>query len=386
MVIPAQNGIEKKDPHYGWELGNFFISGYTRNTKGDNGNPVFLKNVGDKITLYFNLKQDIDHLDGNEALLISEDSNGYDNYFETSVTNFGRGALIIRYTDYENVQHDPITYTNYLNANAKTGADTIVQLFEEGDYEVALNYKIKNNKTKVLGQSILPEYNDYRIFFKFSVRNGNCMVYPFDVATKAELTNSSITENGFYLNLAKSRYLDINIKKEVLKEGTEGVTEDIRFNKPAKDGDQYTEEGIFTISVSNRYTDQLTTKTIYVGSDKVLKAFVTTGLSIEEINNLVTQGAEIADDGTVIQASKEVVIPTENQDFVTEEVSSKDTSPTPTPTSNVPISENLEASKTSETSDEHMNQFQFYIVIIVVIAIIAICIAVIFYKRKRGVK
>lgn len=171
-------------------------------------------------------------------------SYGYDNYFETSVTNFGRGALIIRYTDYENVQHDPITYTNYLNANAKTGADTIVQLFEEGDYEVALNYKIKNNKTKVLGQSILPEYNDYRIFFKFSVRNGNCMVYPFDVATKAELTNSSITENGFYLNLAKSRYLDINIKKEVLKEGTEGVTEDIRFNKPAKDGDQYTEEGI----------------------------------------------------------------------------------------------------------------------------------------------
>lgn len=380
----GSNGIEKKDPHYGWELGNFFISGYTRNTKDDNGNPVFLKNVGDKVTLYFNLKQDIDNLNGNEALSISEDSNGYDEYFETNVTNFGRGALIIRYTNYENVKHEPTIYTNYLNANAKTGADTIVQLFEEGDYEVALNYKIKNNKTKVLGQSILPEYNYYRIFFKFSVRNGNCMVYPFDVTTKAELTNSSITENGFYLNLAKSRYLDINIKKEVLKEGTEGLTEDIRFNKPAKDGDQYTEEGIFTISVSNRYTDQLTTKTIYVGSDKILKAFVTTGLSIEEINNLVSQGAEIADDGTVIQALKEVVIPTENQDFVTEEVSSTDTSPTST--SNVPISENLEASKTSETSDEHMNQFQFYIVIIVVIAIIAICIAVIFYKRKRGVK
>ncbi len=380
----GSNDIEKKDPHYGWELGNFFVSGYTRNTKDENGNPVFLKNVGDKVTLYFNLKQDIDHLNGNEALAISEDSNGYDNYFETSGTNFGRGALIIRYTDYENVQHDPVIYTNYLNANAKTGADTIVQLFEEGDYEVALNYKIRNSKTKVLGQSILPEYNDYRIFFKFSVRNGNCMVYPFDVATKAELTNSSITENGFYLDLARSRYLDINIKKEVLKKGAEGLTEDIRFNKPAKDGDKYTEEGIFTISVSNRYTDQLTTKTIYVGSDKVLKAFVTTGISIEEINKLLSQGAVIGDDGTVIKASKEVVIPPDNQDFATEEVSSTDTSPTST--FNVPINENLEASESSETSDEHMNQFPFYIVITAVIVIIVICIVVIVYKRKRGVK
>jgi|LSQX01.1.fsa_nt_gb hypothetical protein len=378
------NDIEKKDPHYGWELGNFFVSGYTRNTKDENGNPVFLKNVGDKVTLYFNLQQEIDNLNGNEDLSISEDSNGYDKYFETSMADFGYGALIIRYTDYENVQHEPTIYTNYLNANAKTDADTIVQLFQEGDYEVALDYKIKNHKAKVLGQSILPEYNDYRIFFKFSVRNGNCMVYPFDVTTRAELTNSSITENGFYLDLAKSRYLDINIKKEVLKEGTEGLIEDIRFNKPAKDGDQYTDEGIFTIAVSNRYTDQLTTKTIYVGTNKVLKAFVTTGLSIKEINNLVAQGSVIADDGTIISSSTEVVIPSENQDFVTEEVSSTDTSPTAT--SNVSISENLEASETSETSDEHMNQFQFYIVIIVVIAIIAICIAVIFYKRKRGVK
>lgn len=374
----GSNDIENKDPHYGWELGNFFVSGYTRNTKDENSNPVFLKNVGDKVTLYFNLQQDIDHLSGNEALSISEDSNGYDKYFETNKTNFGRGALIIRYTDYENVQHEPTIYTNYLNANAKTGADTIVQLFEEGDYEVALDYKIKNNKTKVFGQSILPEYNDYRIFFKFSVRNGNCMVYPFDVTTKAELTNSSITENGFYLDLAKSRYLDINIKKEVLKEGAEGLTEDIRFNKPAKDGDQYTEEGIFTITVSNRYTNQLTTKTIYVGANKVLKAFVTTGLSIKEINNLVSQGSEIANDGTIIQASTEVLTPSDNQDYATDKATSTDTKPTST--------ENVSKSVSSETADEYIDQSPVYSIIIAVIVIIAICIGVIFYKRKRGVE
>jgi len=82
------------------------------------------------------------------------------------------------------------------------------------------------------------------------------MIFPFDVKTGAELTNTAITENGFYLDLAKSRYLDINIKKEVLKNGADGLTEDIRFNKPAKDGYEYIDEGIYTITVSNRSCHQ----------------------------------------------------------------------------------------------------------------------------------
>ncbi len=77
------------------------------------------------------------------------------------------------------------------------------------------------------------------------------MVYPFDVLTKGELTNSSLTENGFYLDLAKSRYLDIDVKKEVLVQGSDALTEDTRFNRPAKDGEQYTDEGIYTITVRN---------------------------------------------------------------------------------------------------------------------------------------
>ena len=70
------------------------------------------------------------------------------------------------------------------------------------------------------------------------------MVYPFDVLTGEELTNSSITENGFRLDLARSRYLAINVKKQQLKAGADGLTEDVRFNRPAKDGDEYTEEGV----------------------------------------------------------------------------------------------------------------------------------------------
>lgn len=51
----GEEAIDKDDPHYGWNLGNFFLSGYTDEIAESNGNVVFLKNVGDKVTLWFNL-------------------------------------------------------------------------------------------------------------------------------------------------------------------------------------------------------------------------------------------------------------------------------------------------------------------------------------------
>lgn len=122
------------------------------------------------------------------------------------------------------------------------------------------------------------------------------------MSTGAELTNSAFTENGFYLDLAKSRYLNIDIKKEVRKEGENGLTEDTRFNKPARDGEKFTDEGIYTITVSNIYTNQTTTKVIYVGTDKVLKAYAATGLALDDIENMISNGATVAEDGTLIPA------------------------------------------------------------------------------------
>ena len=297
-----KNDITKDDPHFGWNLGKFNITGYTRITNEDTDTPVFLKTVGDKVALWFKLDQDITKLNGDENLKISDDSNGYDEYFGIKETNFKEGTLIIKHSDYQNKNQKPVVYTDYLNSKLNKGADTKVELFEEGDYEVALDYEIEKN-SKVL---LIPktEYFNYRIFFKFSVRNGNCMVYPFDTKTNEELTNTSITPNGFRLDLAKSRYLDINIKKEVLKEGADGLAEDIRFNGPAKDGAQYTSEGIYTITVSNRYTDQQTEKKIYVGNNNLLKAHITTGLSISEIKKKIEAGAEINDDGTIVTVVK----------------------------------------------------------------------------------
>ena len=175
--------IDKNDVHYGWDLGNFFVSGYTDEVTDADGNMVFLKNVGDKVTLWFKLNQNINGLNGKENLSITADTEGYDQYFETPKMDFGRGVLIIRYTDHNNVKAEAAIYTNYLEANAAVGADTKVQLFEEGDYEVALDYEITSDE-------LIDKVGHYRIFFKFSVRNGNCMVYPFDVTTGSELTNS----------------------------------------------------------------------------------------------------------------------------------------------------------------------------------------------------
>ena len=88
--------IEKGDAHYGWELGNFFVSGYTDEVVKDDGSVVFLKNIGDKVTLWFKLNQNIDGLNGKENLTITADTEGYDQYFETPKMNFGRGVLITR--------------------------------------------------------------------------------------------------------------------------------------------------------------------------------------------------------------------------------------------------------------------------------------------------
>ena len=293
--------IEKKDIHYNWDIGQFFVSGFTDKVKESDGNIVFLKNVGDKVTLWFNLNQNINELNGDKDLKITDDTEGYDKYFETERTDFGKGTLIIRYTDYNNNSSEPQVYKNYLAANTSVGADTKVQLFEEGDYEVALDYEVTSDQ-------LIDKVGHYRIFFTFSVRNGNCMVYPLDVSTGSELTNSSMTENGFMLDLAKSRYLQINVKREVLTDSADGLVEDTRSNAPAKDGEKYTEEGIYTITATNQYTNQKTTKKIYVGTNNLMKAVMTSGLSIEEINKLISEGATIDDEGTLTLAKESEVV------------------------------------------------------------------------------
>ena len=365
----GEQEIAKSDIHYGWNLGNFFVSGYTDKRVSNDGSVVFLKNLGDKVTLWFNLYQNINALNGNKALTISSDNEGYDQYFETHKTDFGKGALIIRYTDYNNNKSEPQIYTNYLEANTSFGADTKVQLFEEGDYEVALDYEVTKDE-------LIDTKGHYRIFFKFSVRNGNCMAYPFDIATGSELTNSSMTENGFRLDLAKSRYLKVNIKREVLTDSADGLVEDTRFNGPAKDGAEYTDDGIYTITVSNDYTNQFTVKKIYVGTNNILRAYMTTGLSIPEINHLVAEGATIMDDGTIKLAEK-VIEPEEstNSSQTTESASE----PTNAETENA-----VEVMSVSDSTNVEKTTFPIIMIIVGAVVMTGIIIAVLIIKKKAN--
>lgn len=293
------NEIGQDDPHFGWSLGQFFVSDYTSVEQSTEGYPVFLKTTDDKIRLSFRLEQNINALNGNPLLSINEDANGSDTAFGIPKTNFGHGTLIVRQTNYQNETMEPQIYTDYL-VGIEQGADTEVQLFEEGEYEVSLNYEIKDDPRKLGPISIAPGYSNYKISFRFAVRNGNCIVFPFDVQTHSELTNESYAPNGFYLDLARSRYLDVYIKREVMASGADGLVEDVRFNGPARDGDMYTEDGVYTITASNEYTGQTTVKTIYVGDDPVLKTYAVTGLSIPEINQRVAAGEVITEDGRLV--------------------------------------------------------------------------------------
>ena len=286
--------INNKDPHFGWNIGTFFVNGYTRETTDSKDKtPVFLKNLGDRVTLWFNLIQDIKALNGNSKLIISEDKNAYDQQFEVPKSNFRHGTLIIRFTDHEGVKHDPVIYTDYLAASARTGANTKVELFEEGDYEVALDYEIEDKS------NVISSFNNYRIFFTFRIRNGNCMVFPFDISTGAELKNGAITANGFKLDMARSRYLTIDVERFVIKENSGIFTLDSRFNRPAKDGDSYTDEGMYVFTVKNLYTGaNPTIKTIYVGNTAIYNA-LSNGYSLEEINNKISEGGTLEPNGSI---------------------------------------------------------------------------------------
>lgn len=63
--------------------------------------------------------------------------------------------------------------------------------------------------------------------------------------------------------------------------------------------EKFTDEGVYTLTTKNVYTEQTTVKRIYVGSNKVMIAYVNSQYSIKEINNLLAQGCTINDDGTI---------------------------------------------------------------------------------------
>jgi len=334
--------LDQKDPHFGWDIGQFVINGFSGTIDDTNGNRVFLKNVGDKVTLWFKLYQDIYNLNGDPKLSINEDTNGYDKHFEVPPTNFKHGTLIIQYTDSQNIKHAPIIYTDFLAANASRKADTKVQLFEEGDYEVSLNYEIMHD-------TLVDGFTNYKIAFKFSIRNGNCMVFPFELKADgtrgSELTTGSYAKYGFELDAAKSKYLTVNVKKSNLVIGSDRQLHlDQRYDRPVDMiNDKFTEEGVYNFTFKNNYTGQEGTKTIYVGTNKYIVALATSPYSIEEINKLIAENKILIDEAGNIRIPTPTPTPTPTPPPTSESTTQSDTEPS--------VSESGETTKESDVKE-----------------------------------
>ena len=223
----------------------------------------------------------------------------------------------MRFTDYQGKTHDPKIYTNFLEALSYPGADTRVQLFEEGDYEVSLDYEIKQEGT------LVDKYYNYKIAIEFKIRNGNKKVYPRDVSTGSYLANTSVTENGFVLDWARSRYLQVNVKYSRWTKGADGkYVEDVIFDQPAKETDAYKKTGVYTFTVKNPSTGETTDPTkIYVGSDSVLIAYVNpqnTKYTVEQISNMVdNEGYTISRNGELIPPVVTVSETTSSETIIT---------------------------------------------------------------------
>ena len=339
----GSGSIGSKDPHYGWNLGTFCLSGYT--DTGDKSD-IYLKTVGNKIKLSLKLEQDIKKLNGNSELIIKNDKDGSDGTFQTAKHNMRHGELIIKYTD-EKGQSRITEYSNYLEALASPGADTTVKLFEEGDYEVHLDYAIED-------QDGINRTTYYRTSFSFKIRNGNCIVYIFDAKTGNELSNGDIAPNGFRIDTAKSRYSKLTMKKEILNNTENGLTADTRFNGVVTDGSVYTDEGIYTITADNRADSKIASdvKTIYVGNNSLLKAYTkhlgSPDYTIDKLNKMKKEGYTITNDGEVMSPA----------DVTTVSVTTKKTTTTViTTTSAVSTdSEEIKTQKSIETTSPNNNE------------------------------
>ena len=382
--VDSQDGFENPtvvksdDPHNDWTLGKFYVSGYT-DVIYDEEIPVFLKVPEDKAVLWFNLEHELDKCNGRTDVKVEYIATGSDVYFGTpTISDFGRGTLIIRKTD-KNNRKERYIYTNYLEASATAGANTRVDLFEEGDYEVALDYQLHYDKPFVFGTTTTKTLT-YRVFFKFKVRNGDISAFIRDVDTNQFVTNANIAENGFYIDVANSQYLTLSIKREVLSESMDGLVEDTKFSGVAKEGRHYTEEGIYTVTVKNMATGDSVEKKVYVGNTDILKAHMVTGVSIGEINERLAVGAYIDEKGYIVDVKAEIPMDME-EELVTEKE----------PSVEVTVDVKKDTEEVVEGSEPDINEEQtkpraktFILVALVAAIVVLGVIGIILVKEKRN--
>lgn len=257
------DAVTDKDLQAGWQLGRFIIAGFTEETS----NGVFLKTLGDDITLFFYLEQDIEALNGNTKMSIAIDKEAKDvpfNYSEADAS-FGAGALLIQREDFRhNITRVP-PYTNFLAANDTGVANTRVEITEEGSYQIALDYLIKTS-------GIGGKTEGYRISFSFDVKNGDGVVFMRDTGTTSELQDYSRTNNGFKIDMGASHSVKAHITRYDIN--LDGTALNICEDKPASDGDSFTKKGYYEIEMTNQVTGKTFVKHIFIGDQAELRRYL----------------------------------------------------------------------------------------------------------------
>ena len=151
------------------------------------------------------------------------------------------------------------------------------------------------------------------------------MAFPKDASTGSELKDGALTANGFTIDMALSKYLTIDVVRTEVNENADGtLSTSVRSNTVGKDGESFTKEGIYEITVKNQYSDgKPTTITLYVGTDKNVVALAKNHLTVDELNEYLKNGTTIDDDGTLLappeESTAEETEPAAEETIVSEE-------------------------------------------------------------------
>lgn len=275
------SALDAGDPLLGVNVVDIEIGNFSSTTTIFNGTRVFLKTAPDVPVLSINVNADLGNLGASGAYVCSDSATVISDYGYRG--KVGYGLLAIEHTDYTGKTET--FFTPDLFNVLKENGDIIPAFFgEEGLYRISVFFETERYVKTVKDwknpfyykKKKVYEYRNYRVDASYEIRNGNTMVYTFDSAGN-EISNGSVVTDGFYLDLANSHYLDVQIKKEVVgNSGFLGETTDTRFNTVGVDKRFYDSEGLYTIVVSNPITGASTTKMILVAGlkDESLKKAV----------------------------------------------------------------------------------------------------------------
>lgn len=285
--------IELKDPMYSRSIGEFTVKGFTSFDDTNKENVIFEKTGADRIAVSFNLEEkNIDKLFGSKDLKINYDTAN-DKELQIEKQEFKRGTLIVKFTDTRNKKKDPIVYTNFLEACTTTKADTKILLFEEGSYEIVLDFEI-------LDESKTPDKKtNYKMKFNFEVVNGNAKAFFVNTTTSELLDNNAVITDAFKIDFANSKKLKANCIYYKYTLNDNQIKETIVSNNAVADGDIFEKSGKYVFTVSSDAGSKESEFVVYVANDKYTKAITQPDMDLESVNQKLKNGYKINEDGSL---------------------------------------------------------------------------------------